>query len=117
MWASLRSLGVTPEVTGLVIGLSPCWFKSQHLLKIVQRVQHLLDCERGLDAASPVRPILRPNDQIVVANKRRIVAGEEQSELLLDLVLMRDQEIAGGTIATGFIDRHRVTRVDMDHER
>ena len=43
-------------------------------------------------AASP--PVLCPDDEILVADERGVVAGEQKGKLLLDLILVGDQEVA-----------------------
>ena len=88
----------------MVISLSIRRLEAQHFLEIVQGVQHLLDRQGCCRATSPIRPVLCADDEIVVTDQRRIMAGEQQRQLLLDLILVGDQEVAGGAVATGLID-------------
>ena len=76
-----------------------CSLKGNHFLEIVQMLNHFLHGERVLHSFSPLGPIQRPYDKVVLAGDLKVRGCNIQCDLLFYLVLMSDQQVAGDAVA------------------
>src|SRR5258708_787480 len=74
-------------------------------LEIMQRLEHLLQGHVLLRPALPRRPVERPKHQVIVANDIWLLLGEKGGQKVFQVVLMRNEQITVGAVATCLVER------------
>ena len=95
----------------------PHWLERNHILEVVQRLNRVLDRELLLIYTLPVSSIQRSNYQIFIANDFRVEGSEDSRKHILSLVLVGNEQITIGTVATGLIQQQWLLWVYMDEQR
>src|SRR6266513_6454020 len=66
--------------------------------------------------ALPGWPVQRPKYQVIVANDFWLLLGEKGGQKMLHLVLMSNEQITVGAVATCLVEREHLHWIDMDHQ-
>ena len=82
----------------------------------MQRLEHLLQGHLLLRPALPLWLVQCPKHQVIVAHDFRLLLGEKGGKKVFRVVLVRNEQITEGAVATRLVEREYLHWIDMDHQ-
>jgi len=82
----------------------------------MQRLEHLLQGHQLLRPALPLWPVQCPKHQVIVAHDFRLLLAEKGGKKVFQVVLMCNEQITVGAVATGLVEGEHLHWIDMDHQ-
>src|SRR5260370_25470682 len=93
-----------------------CQLKRHNFVEIMQCIEHLLQGHLLLRPELPRWPVQCSKHQVIVANDFWLLLGEKGCKKVLHVVLMRNEQITEGAVATRLVEREYLHWIDMDHQ-
>src|SRR6266849_10430846 len=93
-----------------------CQLKRHNFLEIMQCLEHLLQGHLLLRSELPLWPVQCSKHQVIVANDFWLLLGEKGCKKVFHVVLMRNEQITEGAVATPLVQREYLHWIDMDHQ-